>query len=53
VYSFEEGVSVVDTCHKTKEKVVKTVAEIIHSREYEKADLHARLSNIAKGRYKC
>jgi ribose 1,5-bisphosphokinase PhnN len=53
VYDFRTGVSVVDTRHKSKEEVAKEIAEIVHVREYNEADLHGRLANIASGRFKC
>jgi hypothetical protein len=53
LYDFRKGVSLVDTHHKSKGEIVKEIAEIVHTEEYEAADLHLRLSNVARGRYKC
>ncbi len=53
IYHSRKGMSLVDTRRKSKEEVVKEVAQILHSQVYEEVDLHSRLADIANGRVKC
>ena len=53
IYKAQDGMSLIYTKNKKLEQVIKEVGRVIHRKDYKELNLHMRITNIEKGKYKC